>query len=343
MMRAYMEHLIKRSVPFSFFMIDVDNFKSVNDTFGHLTGDLVLKDTAEYVVGKVGDLGVVGRYGGDEFMVVLEGIQEYKDIWNLGHSINMDISKLKVEGVKGVHVTLTMGISRFPLDAKDYTSILNFADKALYRGKMKGRNCFIIYLESKHKNIDIKAARDTRLSTTHVCSNVFTYLTENDSVEKNILNLFKQMAAYFMFDHVCVEGSSGMNFEVLHPLAKTKHFTHVSIDDIDKSANNIGMVNISKLAALDPEGYGPLIEQLQDQNESAALLCRITAYGTDFGYIRVDMTDTGRVWQANEMDIVMVAAKAIAIILYYQNKKLEDFEVTVPVTLGSSTSDKKHI
>jgi diguanylate cyclase (GGDEF)-like protein len=342
-MRAYMEHLVRKAVPFSFFMIDVDNFKAVNDTFGHLTGDIVLKDVAEYVVNKVGDLGVVGRYGGDEFMIVLEDVCEYKDVWDLGHRINMDIGKLQIEGVKGIHITLTMGISRFPLDAHDYESVLTFADKALYRGKMKGRNCFIIYLEAKHKNIDIKAARDSKLSSTHILSNIFTYLTENDSIEKNILNLFKQVIAYFMYDHICIETTAGMNFEVMHPLTKNKNFTHVSVDDINLSVNNLGVVSISKLAILDPEGYGPLIARLQDQNESAALFCKIAAYGNEYGYIRIDMTDTGRVWQSGETDIAMVAAKAIAIILYYQNKRLEDFEVTQPVVLGSSQPDKKHI
>ncbi|MGN0818093.1 MAG: GGDEF domain-containing protein [Candidatus Coproplasma sp.] len=333
---GYVNHLLRKKIPFCLAMVDVDNFKTVNDTFGHKTGDKVLAATAHYIRDKIGTDGVVGRYGGDEFIIVLEGITEYKDIWEIGHRINMDIASIKLEGLTGLSITVTMGISRYPLNACTYDELLELADKALYRGKMKGRNCFIIYLESKHKDIDIKATREKSYSSMHLCSSVFNYLTETEDLVESISSLVKHLVAYYMFDHVSIELQNGINFQVVHALAKQKEFKHVNYESLRALMNNTGFAQFNKVADLDDKDYGNLaVREMKEQGIISAFYARISVYGKEYGYIRVDMTDTVRIWQRTEMDVIIIAANAIALLLYYQNKTLEDIPPQPVITIGA--------
>ena len=319
----YVRHLLESGVPFTFAIVDVDNFKTVNDTYGHIKGDSVLAVAAGYLCEKLGPRGIVGRFGGDEFMMVLEGVTDYKDIWDIGHDINMNIGALKFPGIKGLSITVTMGISRSPVDGKTYDGLLALADKALYRGKMKGRNCFIIYLPEKHRDIDITKSRDNRYTTAHLCSRVFGYLTGGDGIEEGMALLFRQFVAYFMVDHICVETRRGINFQVIHPLAKNKTFEHIDYAAVGKYFNNIGLAYFNKVEELTDGGDG-VVDAMRAQHVSSALYCRISAFGRDYGYIRVDMTDTVRIWQQTEMDILIVAANAIGVLLHYQGKTLDE-------------------
>ena len=78
---SYVRYLIQENIPFSICLADIDNFKYVNDTYGHMMGDQVLYEFAQKIVASVGEKCVVGRYGGDEFMIIATGISEYQDIW----------------------------------------------------------------------------------------------------------------------------------------------------------------------------------------------------------------------------------------------------------------------
>jgi diguanylate cyclase (GGDEF)-like protein len=325
-MEGYIRHLVSVGTPFSLFILDVDNFKNVNDTYGHLVGDIVLTKTADYICNKVGDLGAVGRYGGDEFMIVFEGLSEYKDVWAIGHRININIRDIFFEGVPSLHITITMGVSRFPKNADSYEGLLRVADKALYRGKMKGRNCFIIYLEEKHKNIDIRRDKGNNYSSMYLCSRVFVYLTQSDDLQKNISYLFKRIVGYYMFDHLCVETPTRINFQTVHSLAQVKEYEHIDNSQIDHAVNNLGMVNIGRTDTVDEKVYGPFISSIKKQHISSTVCCKIEAYGKEYGYIRVDMSNTSRMWQSGEMDVILIAAHTLGLLLHYQNKTLDDFD-----------------
>jgi len=76
-MLEYIKHLIDNNIPFSMAIVDLDDFKSVNDKYGHATGDYVLEHVTNDLINFVGDIGLVGRFGGDEFIIVLFGKNSY--------------------------------------------------------------------------------------------------------------------------------------------------------------------------------------------------------------------------------------------------------------------------
>ena len=122
------------------FFIDVDNFKSINDTLGHPTGDQLLREIARRVRATIRESDLVARLGGDEFVVMVESVTDRAGLQQLAAKILAAISELtNLEGHE-LKVTASIGISMFPADGVDAPALLAHADMAMYRAKAQGRN-----------------------------------------------------------------------------------------------------------------------------------------------------------------------------------------------------------
>lgn len=331
----YIVWLIKKERPFSLFLVDIDNFKNVNDTYGHPVGDIVLTNTAAYLIKKAGQQGVVARYGGDEFMMVFDGVVAYDDVWQYGHDIDSDISELTFEGTPNIPITVSMGIARFPIDAKIYEELLTVSDKALYRAKTKGRNCFIIYLPEKHAHISLSKEREKKLTSMQLVFNMFSSLTANgEDIGKAVNTLFRSFASHFMYDHICLETHKGMNCSVSHVLSRKFDFSHIDYELISSHINPIGYISLNYTSTLNAPTFKELANEFKKQDISSTLYARISAYGKDYGFIRIDTVSTVRIWQNSEVAILLAAANAIGLILHYQHKTLEGLEYIEPQKVG---------
>jgi transcriptional regulator with GAF, ATPase, and Fis domain len=250
------------------------------------------------------------------------------------HKLNVGMRSFILQGLTGLSVTTTIGIARYPVDAHDYESLFALADKALYRGKMKGRNCFIIYLEDKHKNLNLKMEQDKGISGTALCTQVFRLLTETTDLSQNISNLFKYLVSYFMYDHICVETPTHMNVEVIHALAKNKRFAYIDTRLIHHCENSDGFALFQSAKVFNDINRLELKENFEKQKISSALYCKIAVFGREYGYIRVDMTDTSRVWQNSEIELIIMAADAIAMQLYYNRLIADDLPLIATEVIG---------
>lgn len=322
---GYIEWLIKENRTFSLFLVDIDNFKNVNDSYGHAIGDVVLTQTAQYLVDTIGDKGVVARFGGDEFMMVWDGLSEYRDVWNCGHTLDMNIGGIAFDGIPNLAITVSTGISRYPLNANCYKELLEVADKALYRAKMKGRNCFIIYLPEKHANISLQKERDKKLTAMQQIFNIHSALTAcGEDISAAISTTFKTFISNYMFDHICLETHKGLNHSVVFTLAEKKDFTHIDYKILEKTVNSAGYISINQTMHLNEETYSEIIAEFKEQKIYSTVYCKISAYGKDYGFIRVDTVNTARIWQNTEIAMLMCAANSIALLLHYQGKTLEE-------------------
>jgi len=335
---GYVNWLIEKGKPFSFFIADIDNFKNINDTFGHLVGDVVIARVAKYFLKLVGEKSVVGRYGGDEFMFVFEGITEYKDVWNLGSKIHyLKIGGLEDYGITNLNITVSVGIARYPSDDETYTGIINLADKALYRAKVKGRNCFIIYMPEKHADILLQGERDRRLNTMQLAQTVINNLTVcGENITAAISSCFKSFVSYYTFDHICIETRKKLNHSVVSALSGQKYFKHIPYEIIDGVVNSSGYLGIDTQSEVAGEGYIRLKEELLKQKIRSSFYCKIFAYDKEYGFIRVDTANSSRVWQNDEMSMIIIAARTIGLLLYYQHKTLEDLPIVLPVETGDN-------
>ena len=123
---------------FSIIMFDLDNFKGVNDRFGHQTGDQVLRDVSKIVMDSIRMIDVCGRYGGEEFIVILPGT-DTEAANEIAERIRSNIENKRVLGSKR-ELTVSMGISTYPSHGKWKQELVEKADQALYVAKANGKN-----------------------------------------------------------------------------------------------------------------------------------------------------------------------------------------------------------
>lgn len=130
----------------SLFMIDVDDFKKVNDTFGHLAGDELLVELAKRMKKSVAENGIVARYAGDEFVILLPG-QDEKQASTLGEVILREMTNFKwsIKDKKLAGLNLSMGVAVYPEDSTSISDLINRADQALYAAKNAGKNRILSY------------------------------------------------------------------------------------------------------------------------------------------------------------------------------------------------------
>ena len=135
----------------SLLMADIDNFKQVNDTYGHQIGDIVLKKVAELLRKSIRGCDSVARYGGEEFTVILPETSE-DEAAMVGERIVQTIQKHKFKTFESTSIgnlTVTVGLASFPKDAVNTKGLIDKADQALYEGKKQGKNRLCVYGKNK--------------------------------------------------------------------------------------------------------------------------------------------------------------------------------------------------
>ena len=125
-------------------MLDVDSFKSYNDTYGHVQGDVLLKKMAAILQGSVRDVDTVGRYGGEEFIIVMPETPS-REAYQIAERLRLAVARTVFPGFAhdpelAVYKTISLGVATFPDDTDDTHALVTLADGALYRAKHGGRN-----------------------------------------------------------------------------------------------------------------------------------------------------------------------------------------------------------
>ena len=130
----------------SLMLLDLDHFKKINDTYGHQTGDMVLVTATGLIEKYVRSIDYVGRYGGEEIVIVLPGTSETESV-EIAERIRLCLAStpIAVSKSKFVNVTVSIGIAMFPNDGIDQEELLKNADQAMYHAKGAGRNQVIKY------------------------------------------------------------------------------------------------------------------------------------------------------------------------------------------------------
>ena len=122
--------------------LDLDTFKLVNDTYGHDVGDELLRQVAQRIKAAVRDSDVVARIGGDEFIVLLEGLANDNDAATLAKKIVSATSQVCQIGSHNITASVSIGISMYPQDATTSEELLKEADLAMYSAKQDGCGSF---------------------------------------------------------------------------------------------------------------------------------------------------------------------------------------------------------
>jgi diguanylate cyclase (GGDEF)-like protein len=138
----------------AFLLLDVDRFKVINDTLGHETGDLLLKEVAVRLTKSVRQCDTVARVGGDEFIILLSDLSTETDITVAGQRILGAFDADILLGKNQIHVTLSIGISLFPADGDNIETLLKDADIAMYAAKEQGGNVYSFFSAAMSKRAE---------------------------------------------------------------------------------------------------------------------------------------------------------------------------------------------
>lgn len=157
--RSYTENavntLISEGAGGTLFMIDMDNFKAINDNYGHIEGDNTLKMFAETMRNYSSEGDILCRIGGDEFIMFVKDKTAKTEIGNLAGDIISDLCRKIEEKKFETNSSVSIGIAQIPEDGNNFNAVYNAADKALYYVKQNGKNSYHFFSEQK-------AAENTR-------------------------------------------------------------------------------------------------------------------------------------------------------------------------------------
>ncbi len=154
--RYFMERFseeVNRSRKFSYslacLMIDIDNFKDLNDRYGHLVGDAILKEASKIIKDSIRQIDILGRYGGEEFCLALPETKK-EEARFAAERIREAIEDKAIRAYdEDLKITISIGIAVLPEDALDTEALIDRADQALYKAKQAGRNRVCIYEADK--------------------------------------------------------------------------------------------------------------------------------------------------------------------------------------------------
>jgi len=145
--------------------LDLDRFKHINDSRGHETGDKLLKTVAQRVRSTVRTQDVVVRMGGDEFVVILKGVQQTGQVSETAERINQALSAPMVVDGRTLVTTVSIGVALYPHDGLDMGELLRHSDTAMYQAKDRGRNNFQVFSPVMDRRLKERIAIETSLRT----------------------------------------------------------------------------------------------------------------------------------------------------------------------------------
>jgi diguanylate cyclase (GGDEF)-like protein len=140
---------LREKINIGVLMLDMDHFKAVNDEYGHDVGDLVLKELSRILSENVRDSDIVVRYGGEEFIVLLIGVDTEQSALDIANKLRTKVSQNEINVYAGnkLRKTISIGLSMFPQDSTNFDIVLKNADIALYEAKENGRDKVIRFQE----------------------------------------------------------------------------------------------------------------------------------------------------------------------------------------------------
>ncbi len=301
----FVRSLIAEKIPFSFTIIDLDNFKFINDNYGHSAGDKVLAKVAEGLVKFTKDLGLAGRFGGDELLLIdLKNIDDEDKIAFFENLYgNSKTLREKVYFENGAaFVTGTAGCATFPHDSDDYSDLFSLIDKMLYLGKNRGRNCYTIYEEEKHKDIEIhKIANNGIFTNMHKLK---LDIEKENGFENKLLKAIPLLTEALQLHDLYYVSSDGKMHAVVNKnfLGDASDLENIMKEDLF-SENSLELIKKHS-----PVFYKTLVKN----GFESVLISKIRTGQNTKGYLVCAVKRSLRIWQENECAILFYLAELVA-------------------------------
>ena len=317
------------------FIVDLDNFKAVNDNLGHQFGDRVLRGVGQKLRALFRGNDFVGRIGGDEFMVMMIG------------TANLDLAKRKASEIlsaldttytgtaQNYHLSASIGIATYPQQGDTFQTLYNHADMALFDTKNRGKNGFVIYHDTLSKGtmentlpFEVAARTLAQHYDPQVVEETFNLLFETKELELSIQAVLELIGTrfgvsrcYIFEQHPTIEQTYQNTYEWCNDgISEEKSGLQAVplsvVDEFYRLANGSGVLYCNDLSMLQREDSRAM---MQAQGIQSFLQTFITSDNVVSYTIGVDECTAPRIWTPIEVSTIMQTSKIIAQFLSYKN------------------------
>lgn len=329
----------------AFFLLDVDDFKQINDRYGHQKGDAVLSDVASVLqrTFRTGD--VVGRIGGDEFCVFLSGVWDRRVLGKKAEDV-LKVFRGFLTSKGRRRFSCSIGISVYPDDGKDYGTLFQNADIALYWAKEKGKNGYSFYqnkmgLPSRREEPtlapewghDETAGSEERLENLE--NTMFRLLYRIENIEKALpilLELLGQktgVSRVSLFEMQHNERYIWNSFEWCAPgiASKKQEYARVDVEEMEETVRWVREEGVFCVPdTLQMTVKDAALRKLEHSNVRAALYFPLRSGGKSIGAIGFDDCLGPRDWTREQKEMLAVASDIVGAFLFrYREKERAEF------------------
>ncbi len=317
------------------FIIDIDNFKAVNDNLGHHFGDVVLREVSAKLKACFRQDDIIGRIGGDEFIVLAKNLKNREIIEEKANKILEAFSNTYKGASREYKVSGSIGIARFPYDGKKFDELYVSADKALYQSKLKGKDCFTMYSNEmaegtmKNRTILENAGRAAdAYFDSDIITDVFNLLFETNDFELSLQMALQCIGRKYEADRSYIfesfdDGATYNNTyewceDGINPeIDSLQNISAAALEDFFRDADDEGIIYSNDLNVLKAEGA---FELMDEQDIKSFIHSQIREKDFVRLFLGLDDCTDFRVWSPKELNSLKYLAKLLSIFLVHKNK-----------------------
>nr|UWI50134.1 diguanylate cyclase [Clostridioides difficile] len=320
------------------FMIDTDNFKQINDTEGHMIGDIVLTEMASGMKKIMRDSDVVGRIGGDEFAIFMKNISSTKDAEKKAEELLYMFRHLFQKDKSSVKVTCSIGISIYPKDGNTFKEMYTRADKALYQAKNLGKNNYVIYNHDTFKELEefdysslgtaIDSEKKYVESSDNLTRYIFRVLYQTDDIDQTINMILEVVGKQFNVSRAYIFENSEdgrhtsntyewCNEGILPQIDYLQNADYANYGDYEKLFEDDSVFYCRDIHALSPE----LEELFSSQDIHSTLQCAYREDEVFRGFVGFDECTGLRLWTQEEVSTLALISQVLSMFLQRKKKK----------------------
>lgn len=321
----------KRGQLGALFIFDIDNFKMVNDTLGHLFGDFLLQSIASKIAAHFREGDIVGRIGGDEFMAYVEDVRSVEAVKEKVERILETCRKIEIPELE--RVRCSVGIAMVSDTGIHYKRLFEKADAALYIAKQKGKDCYMMYDPCIERSIEVRNRRASEREKTHVveveqnlAKYIFNMLYNAVDTERVISSMLNYIGEYvnvsraYIFEfaedgNLCSNTFEWCMENVEAKIAKCQSLSlREGASDYMQNFNEDGIFYCRDVSAL------PMMQRMfcEKQGVKSMLQCTILDAGKIRGFVGLDECRKHRLWTIQEIDMIQFASQVLSTFLLKQ-------------------------
>lgn len=320
----YASRLVKQDTVnrISIAILDIDYFKQVNDRYGHLYGDKVLTRVAKKLKEVVGEDGVVGRIGGDEFMIVLKGINDDYALRGILRAIRTQVKWEFKNDYENFQVTTSIGVAFSPNNGHDYEELFKKADFCLYVAKEKGRDRYVFFRDEIHReSYENSLNKKDKIINDGREMRELRYLTDimvqyNHDKKAAVMAMLEHMLSMYKIDNISIYKGEGFKdiVSVGAPIKSESDMSYIDTDGFkilmgDKTYIASSFINKNQDVA--PE----FVDEMRRRGIHSTIQCFIGTKDDVKGLLTINRMKAASQWAEYEIECSIITATLINMII----------------------------